>query len=138
MFRNKIQEAQFNLILQMLRQRTTLEAIKRKIIVQLLIGIVFFSNCGPTCQEFVERDFRKKEYDLIILGKDYSTRDVIFYGRNVSGKLDTFKETGYGDIYNAANIGDSIKKQKGKTIIYLVKKDTIIEFPCYCGQTKIE
>jgi len=107
-------------------------------IISLLIVIVLFTNCGPTCQELIERNFRNKEYNLIILGKDYNTRDIIFYGRDISGKLDTFVEGGFKDIYDVASIGDSIKKQKGKTTVYLVKKDTVLEFPCYCGQSKIE
>ncbi len=104
----------------------------------LIIGFLLFSDCGPTCQEFVERDFRPKVYNLIILEKDYSTRNVIFFGKDESGILDTFEESGYDDLYDKADLGDSVKKQKGKTLIYLVKKDTVLEFPCYCGQTKIE
>lgn len=108
----------------------------KKIIV--ILGIVLFAKCGPTCKDFIERDFRPKEYHFVILKKDFSTRNIIFYGKNEFGNLDTFSECGWVNLYEAANIGDSIKKQKGKTIIYLIKKDTVIEFPCYCGQERID
>ncbi|NVN95612.1 MAG: hypothetical protein HXX18_10065 [Bacteroidetes bacterium] len=96
--------------------------------------VLFAYSCTNVCQECLEKKFRPLEYNMVVTGKYI---DVKFYkaiGREASGKIDTTEESAlFQDIYNIIEIGDTLRKEKGKLDVYIIKKDTTYVFPYFCN-----
>jgi hypothetical protein len=105
-----------------------------------LIFLVLIFGCAhsPTCFDYCDKEIRKDKYNFCINKKYYENRYCMLEGFNSKGLIEKPK-THFGlEVYNAAEIGDTIKKISGKTEIILVKKDTTIIFPCLCGGMIVE
>ena len=114
--------------------------MKNKIIFTLIILELLIHSCNnPDCRKIVEKVFRKQHYKLKIIGKYSYTRYYRIIGVNEFGKIDTTQEIAIeSDLYERAKRGDSLFKDSGKLELYLKKKDSLIEFPCYCFGKRIE
>ena len=112
------------------------------IIFSLIIFNSFLLNSctnSNICKNYVENVFRKQNYDLKIIDKYSYDRYYRIIGISKNGQKDTTEEGAVrDDLFKQAEIGDTLLKESGKLELYLKKRDTIIEYPCYCNGKRIE
>ncbi|WP_243348931.1 hypothetical protein [Parabacteroides sp. FAFU027] len=82
----------------------------------LIVLISLFTACNnPTCKDYVENDFRKQSYNIVILEKYQDTRYYRIIGVDKLGNLDTTEECAIQkDLYEKAMLGDTLKKERCK------------------------
>ncbi|NVO02018.1 MAG: hypothetical protein HXX09_04895 [Bacteroidetes bacterium] len=75
----------------------------------------------------------KNENYYFVIEKNYNDGKFnIIEGRDKGNKFVEYKEVGIDEIFKSAKIGDTIKKEKDSTTLYIIKKDTILAFPRKC------
>jgi hypothetical protein len=106
--------------------------MKMKFNWKCLMGILFtIQSCGKNCEGWAE-EFRLLEYQFKIEKKDDSGRNIIISGTNQKGENETFRWTGFNDVYSAAGIGDTLIKIKGELRVQIAKTDTLLQFTYDC------
>lgn len=93
----------------------------------LLISILFLCQCCHNCVE-ASREFRNLDYRFKVQKKYTSGRFTVFEGSNQK-----FQDVGWRELLDTVQIGDTFLKEKGSTIVKIIKKDTTYEFPAYCS-----
>ncbi|HWZ21968.1 MAG TPA: hypothetical protein VNW06_04905 [Cytophagaceae bacterium] len=106
----------------------------------IAVVIYIIMNQGNmTCESYAQ-EFRNKEYYMIIKNKNkYSDdRHIYIEGENcINHKREEFAESGQYNLYEQAKIGDTLKKQKGSTMILLMNKKNRLEFKYICKGKEI-
>lgn len=100
---------------------------------------IFFIGC-QNCREYVNKEFRPKRHHFTITNKYLTnSRFVTIVGTGSDNKPDTFREVGYYDLLDSAEIGECLLKEHGKTDVILIRKDSSsLVFPCICDGRVIE
>ena len=93
----------------------------------LLICLLLVCQSCHNCVEH-SREFRNENHHFKVLKKYKYGRDMILEGSNQK-----FAGVGWGDLLDTVRVGDILLKEKGSTIIKIIKKDTVYEFPAYCS-----
>jgi hypothetical protein len=94
----------------------------------ILVGFVCYS-C-TTCED-VKRYCMSLSCSLKVT-KKFRDRGINFIGYDKNNHEVEFSDFEHWDIYDYAEIGDSVVKELGKPEIKLVKKDTTMVFPLVC------
>ncbi len=94
-------------------------------------------SCGKRCVDFAE-DYRPKQYKLVVEQKEYENRYLVISGKDSLGQKAVFKEVGYHDLYNVADKGDTLIKEKGRLEVIIVKRDTSFVFTYECDGRRVE
>jgi len=101
--------------------------------------MLMFSQCtNNQCYDYYNTTFREKEYKFCIKNKNRINRYYIINGIARNNQTEQFKESGYREVFDKAEINDTLLKHKGNTEVYLIKPDTVLVFPCYCNGKLIE
>ena len=80
----------------------------------------------------IKKAIVKKNYCFKITKKQkQNNKFIIFKGIEKSGEKADFEEPEFWDVFNTAEIGDTLLKELGKTEIKIIKKDTVLVFPIY-------
>jgi hypothetical protein len=102
----------------------------------ILTGILF-AACND-CRYYA-KEFKKEQYQIIIKEKFIKDAKVIcFTGVSFTGDKVLFEHIGFWDLYQVAEIGDTLIKEPGHTEIKLCKKDASIIYPWYCQGVAVE
>jgi hypothetical protein len=110
-----------------------------RILFGFCLSSVFLLKCGLDCDEYVENVFRKQKFNFKITEKHNENRYNILSGFNEKGQIEIFEEVGFDDLYEMANIGDSIQKDSAKSYLLLVKTNKkVIKFPFSCNDKIVE
>lgn len=95
------------------------------------IIIIFLHSC-LNCQTYAD-EFRKKQYFFQVERKYIRNgRCYTLTGNGINNRPDTFSESGYSDLYNGTQVGDTLRKEFNKTQVVLIKKDTTLIFSYSC------
>jgi hypothetical protein len=107
--------------------------MKNSILSIILISIasVFFGCNNRTCEDYAN-NFRKEKYLFCIKKKYLENRFEVFEGINQKGELEIFHKTKIINLFKAAEIGDTIRKDYGTTKVILCKKMRTDTFPMTC------
>ncbi len=93
----------------------------------LLICLLLMCQSCHNCVEH-SREFRNEDYRFQVRKKYQEGRYTVFEG---SGQM--FKDVGWDYLLDTVRIGDTFLKEKGSTVVKIIKKDTVYEFPAYCS-----
>lgn len=105
--------------------------MKNYLIKLLLLAILLPCGSCYTCYD-VKKHCLSLECKFKITEK-YQNKLIEFKGYDSNNKFSEFKDYEYWLIFEKAEIGDTLLKEKGKTDLILIKKDTTIIFPLMCG-----
>ncbi|PZF71870.1 hypothetical protein [Taibaiella soli] len=104
------------------------------ILISVVGGTIFTTSCNNSCESYNNNIVRSREYNFTIdsLFRDPKNHTVptIVYTQN--GKKRLLGLFDIDDLYNAAEVGDSVSKASGQLEYKLFKKDTILSFYPFC------
>jgi len=108
--------------------------MKQVKIISVIIFLLFLSNaCTNVCKEYENNVYRPLEYKMIVTGKYIYSRYYRIIGREQTSIIDTTEESAIDkDEYELIEIGDTLFKKKNTLSLFIIKKDTTIEFPQFC------
>ncbi len=98
----------------------------RKSLLWLMASFFLCFSCH-NCVE-ASREFRNLDYRFKVQKKYRDGRFTVF-----EGSTQKFEDVGWGELLDTVQIGDTFLKEKGSTIVKIIKKDTVYEFPAYCS-----
>lgn len=107
---------------------------KLTLILAALIPIMSCNDCFYHAKQFEKRQFEmiiKKKY--IKYGKQTD-----FEGVDLNGKRALFDEVGFWELYEMAEIGDTMRKELGTSNIKLCRKDTCLVYRWECNGQIVE
>ncbi|MEZ2444309.1 hypothetical protein AB6805_21445 [Chitinophaga sp. RCC_12] len=97
----------------------------------IILGLV---SCGDTCMKYANTELRPQSFHFGMKEKQMEQVKVkVITGRNKDGKNEAFRTIGFPDLFEAAEVGDTVTKKAGETFIRLIKKDTVLTFKYYCN-----
>ena len=98
-----------------------------------ILIMLFFYSCENGCYINAQK-FKKEEYHFKLTNKKDTNIYNIFIGTSYDSRIITWKAIGHSDIFQEAEIGDSILKDTGNTSVYLWKHrfNKIKEFEFIC------
>ncbi|MET3877632.1 hypothetical protein [Chitinophaga sp. OAE865] len=103
-------------------------------IVLALYTTLCLAACGDTCMKFVNTELRPQSFHFAMKEKHIEQVKVkVMSGKSKAGQEEMFKVIGFRDLYEAAEVGDTISKIAGETFVHLIKRDTTLAFKCYCN-----
>lgn len=98
-----------------------------------------FLNSCIDCSPYGDGEFRQK-HNYFVVEKKYM-REGKFHtitGFGIDHKPDTFSEVGHLNVFNSAQIGDTLLKATGKTEVVLIRGDSQLLFPFICDGKEIK
>lgn len=98
----------------------------------IIIVLFLFTGCGLPCNEFIKEQ-KPLAIDLKLSKPvEIVEHQFILYGTIKSGIEKKTRIEPFWYLPDNCQIGDSIKKRKGDTNIYIIRGDTIICLQMYC------
>lgn len=98
----------------------------------LLICVLSLCQSCNDCVEYA-KEFRNEAYHFQVHKKYKEGRNTVFEG---SGQK--FEIVGWEYLLDTVRIGDTFLKEKGSTVVKIIKKDTVYEFPAYCSDLPMD
>lgn len=104
----------------------------------LLFFSLIFSSCGKVDCEKLSDIYKETTCKIIIkeIPSPQSGHHFFIKGKSILTNKDTVydeENRWFCQFYKSLNKGDTIIKEKGKTIFSIYKKDTVLSFPFECN-----
>ncbi|MET3877633.1 hypothetical protein [Chitinophaga sp. OAE865] len=99
-----------------------------------VLYITLLLGTCDTCKKYANNELRPQSFHFAMKEKHIEEVKVkVLTGKNKDGKNEMFRSIGFLNLFDAAEVGDTIVKKAGETFVYLIKKDTVLTFKYYCN-----
>lgn len=104
----------------------------------LILALVMLTTSCNDCL-YHAKQFEKRQFEMIIKKKYIKYgKQTDFEGVDLNGNRALFDEVGFWELYDMAEIGDTMRKELGTSNIKLCRKDTCLVYRWECDGRRVD